>query len=285
MVEKNFIITEKNISEYADYLRNEERAAATIEKYVRNIKMFECSLNGANITKQSALEWRNELLETHTAKTVNSAIAALNGFFDFFELGIKVKPLKIQRKTFLPEDKELTEKEYKRLLEAAQAQNNDRIYHVLQAICSTGIRVSELKFITVEAVQIGYAEVKNKGKVRTIFIPQDLKRLLLRYIKKQNIASGCVFVTRNGKPLNRSNIWTGMKNLCAAAGVDESKVFPHNLRKLFARIFYAKNRDLSKLADSLGHSDLATTRIYIMDTGTEHRRIINSLGLVVFRVG
>ena len=285
MSEKNFMITEAGIAEYVEHLKNEERAASTIEKYIRDIRAFKRFLNGEGVTKQSALEWRNDLLETHAPATVNGAIAALNSFFEFFELGIKVKPLKIQRKTFLSEDKELTEREYRRLLSIAQSKGNERLYHILQAICSTGIRVSELRFITVEAIQIGYAEVRNKGKIRTIFISHDLKILLLRYARKQGIASGSIFVTRNGKQINRSNIWSGMKKLCAEAGVDESKVFPHSLRKLFARMFYAKDRDLSKLADSLGHSDISTTRIYIMDTGSEHRRIINSLGLVVMPVG
>jgi integrase len=247
-----FFINEENIATYIDYLKDEERAPATIEKYIRDIRAFMCFLDGAEITKQLALEWRSSLFENHAPTTINTKVAALNGFFEFFDLGIRVKPLKIQQQTFLPEDKELTEQEYRRLLEAAKDQGNDRIFHVIQTICSTGIRVSELKFITLEAVQIGHVEVQNKGKIRTIFIPHDLKILLLRYAKKHGIVSGCIFVTRSGRPLDRSNIWAQMKKLCAAAGVDESKVHPHSLRKLFARMFYAKDKDLSKLADSLG---------------------------------
>ena len=173
MLKNGFFITEKNIAEYILYLKDEERVAATIEKYVRDIRAFSCFLGGSEITKQTAIEWRDKLLETDAAATVNAKIAALNGFFDFFELGIKIKSLKIQRKTFLPEDKELTETEYKRLLSAAKSQGNNRIYHVMQTICSTRIRVSELKFITLETIQVGYAEVRNKGKIRTIFIPHD----------------------------------------------------------------------------------------------------------------
>jgi integrase len=281
MLQNNFTITEQQIIKYIEHLKNEERAAATIEKYVRDIRMFGRFLNGAVITKQAALEWRSTLSDSRTPSTVNGAVVAVNGFFEFFELGIKVKPLKIQRKTFLSEDKELTEKEYKRLLEAAKKQGRGRIFHVIQTICATGIRVNELKFITVEAVQLGYAEVRNKGKIRVIFISHELKQLLLRYANDNNILSGIIFKTRGGKPLNRSNVWTDMKKLCVPAGVEESKVFPHNLRKIFARAFYAKERDLSKLADSLGHSSISTTRIYVMDTGREHRRIINSLGLVI----
>ena len=281
MLENNFVITEAHISAYADYLRDEERAAATIVKYLHDVKVFECFLKGTSVTKQSALDWRAKFAETHAPATVNGALAALNGFFDFFELGIKVKPLKIQQRIYSAENKELTEKEYRKLLKTALEQGNVRLYYVLQTICATGIRVGELKFISVEGVRKGYVTVQNKGKIRTIFIPRDLQKVLLRYIKEQGVASGCVFVTRSGNPLNRSNIWSEMKKLCAAAGVNESKVFPHNLRKLFAKMFYAKDHDLSKLADSLGHSDVKTTRIYIMGTGNEHRQIINSLGLVV----
>lgn len=281
MLQDKIFITEKNINEYIEYLKNEERAGATIEKYARIIFNFAIFLNGAEITKEAAIKWENTLLETHAATSVNAMLAAVNGFFEFLNIPIKMKPLKIQRNPFLSEEQELTPKEYRRLLEAANTLGNDRIYHVMQTICSTGIRVSELRFITVEAVRTEYAEVRNKGKIRMIFIPRELKQLLLKYAKKHGITSGCIFITKNGRPLDRSNIWSDMKKLCEAAGVDKSKVFPHALRKLFARIFYSKSNDIMKLADSLGHSDVKTTRIYIMDTGREHRRIIDSLGLVI----
>jgi len=281
MPNNQFFITAENVKQYAAYLKSEERAAATIKKYARDIKAFAKSLNGETVTKEAAIQWKNTLLETHAAASVNAMLAGINGFFDFFELGIKIKPLKIQRTIFSSKAKELTLDEYKRLLESAKNQDNERIYHILQTICSAGIRVSELTFITVEAIQTGRAEVNNKGKIRVIFIPNDLKNLLLRYIRKHGIISGCIFITKNGRPLDRSNIWNAMKKLCETAGVDRNKVFPHALRKLFSRVFYSKERDLSKLADLLGHSSLSTTRIYIMDTGSEHIRIINSLGLVM----
>ena len=281
MLKNKFFITEKNIEEYVQHLKNEERAASTVEKYQSIIRKFADFLDGTEITKEAAIKWENKLLETLAATSVNIMLAAINGFFEFIAVPIKMKLLKIQRNPFLSKEKELTQKEYKRLLETAKNQGNERIYNVLQTICSTGIRVSELKFITVEAVKSEYAEVRNKGKIRVIFIPRDLKRILLKYAKTHGITSGSIFVTKNGKPLDRSNIWSEMKKLCKQAGVDKSKVFPHALRKLFARTFYSKDKDIMRLADSLGHSDVKTTRIYIMDTGSEHRRIINSLGLVI----
>ena len=285
MFQTNFTVTEKTISEYIERLKNNDKAAATIGKYLRDIRAFANFLQGEEVTQQAAIEWREKLLETHAATSINAAVAAINGFFDYFEIGIKVKPLKIQSQTFLSDDKELTVNEYKRLLMAAQKQGNDRIFHIMQTICSTGIRVSELKFITVKALQAGCTEVRNKGKIRVILTPNDLKKLLFQYAKKHGITSGCVFVTRNGRPIDRSNIWGDMKKLCQAAGVDKTKVFPHSLRRLFARMFYAKNKDIMKLADTLGHSAASTTRLYIMDTGVEHRKIINSLGLVVLPYG
>ena len=279
ILKNEFFITAENIEKYIAYLKDEERATATIEKYIRDIRAFAVFLNGAEVTKQAASQWKDALLQTRAPVTVNAMIIGINGFFEFFELGIKVKPLKIHRSTFLSEEKELTIAEYNRLLEAAKTRN-ERIYCIMQTICSTGIRVSELKFITAEATMNGQAEIRNKGKIRVIFIPHDLKNLLLQYMQNHKIDSGIIFKTKTGAPLDRSNIWTAMKNLCAAAGVDGSKVFPHNLRRLFARTFYAKERDIIKLSDILGHSDCKTTRIYIMDTGCEHRRIVNSLGLV-----
>jgi len=211
-------------------------------------------------------------------------IAAINGFFNFFKCDIKIKQYKIQHKTFIPTECELTNEDYEKLLRTAKMQNNERLCFVMQTICATGIRVSELQFITVEAIKKGYAEIQNKGKIRTILIPTDLIQVLLRYIKKHKIKSGCIFITKNGKPLNRSNIWAEMKKLCKTAGVDEKKVFPHNLRRHFAIRFYNKIKDLSKLADVLGHSNINTTRIYLKGSSAEHLRIINSLGLVKYRL-
>jgi integrase len=194
---------------------------------------------------------------------------------------IKLKPLTIQRQTYRSAAKELTKAEYQRLIAAAKSGGNQRLNLVLQTICSTGIRVSELRFITVEAAQSGEAQITNKGKTRTIFIPKKLKPLLRNYAAGRGIESGCVFVTKTGKPLDRSNIWAEMKKLCKAAGVEPSTVFPHNLRSLFARLFYRIDRDIMKLADVLGHSSVDTTRIYLMETGDQHRKRVDKLGLVM----
>jgi site-specific recombinase XerD len=210
-------------------------------------------------------------------------IAAINGFFAFIGLDIKIKPFKIQRKTFMPTEKELTDEDYEKLVRTAWEQKNERLCFVIQTICATGIRVSELQFITVEAVKKGYAEIHNKGKIRTILLPADLTKILLRYAQKHRIESGAVFISKNGNPLNRSNIWLEMKKLCVIAGVDAKKVFPHNLRRHFAVKFYDKTKDLNKLADALGHANINTTRIYLKGSGAEHLRIINSLGLVKYR--
>ena len=218
MKQKQMYITEANIKQYTDYLKNEERAANTIEKYTRDILAFAEFLQGAAVTKELAIAWKNKLRETLQPASVNSMLAAVNGLFEFFKLDIKVKQFKIQKKTFLSGEKELTKEDYRKLLETAKSQGNARIYHVMQTICATGIRVSELCYITVEAVKNGQTEVTNKNKTRTVFIPDDLKKSLLRYAKQCNITDGSIFVTRTGKPLNRSNIWTAMKKLCEEAG-------------------------------------------------------------------
>ena len=284
MSSKQFFITADSINRYVAYLKSEERAAATIEKYIRDIRAFTDFLDGAQVTKEAAIEWKGHLKSTHEATSINSMIAAVNGFFAFFELNIKVKQFKIQYRTFMPTEKELTSADYEKLLKTAMAQGNERLCFVMQTICSTGIRVSELRFITVEAAKKGYAEVENKGKIRTILLPAELTKILSRYARKRGVKSGSIFITKTGKPLNRSNIWAEMKKLCQAAGVDEAKVFPHNLRRHFAVKFYAKVKDLSKLADALGHANLNTTRIYLKSSNTEHRRIINSLGLIRYKL-
>lgn len=280
MLNKQFFITAEKINEYVLYLKEEERAAATIEKYIRDIRSFSKFLCGEAVSKERAVAWKEKLKDTHTAISINSMIAAINNFFAFFELGIKIKALKIQKRTFLSPDKELTKDEYERLLHAAKSIENDRLYHIIQTICATGIRVSELKFITVEAVKTGWTEVTNKGKTRIVFIPNDLRSALLKFIKRKNILSGYVFVTKNGNPLNRSNIWADMKKLCVVAEVDKKKVYPHSLRALFSRMFHSIEKDLAILADALGHSDVNTTRLYVRDSANKYRRIIESLGLV-----
>jgi integrase len=277
------IITEENRAAFIIWLKGGERAAATIEKYGRDVGAFALWLDGAAATKESAADYKKYLSDIagRVAAGINAVIAALNSFFIFMEWGIKIKPLKIQRQTFRPKEKELTKAEYERLLSAAKTKGNERLNLVLQTICSTGIRVSELQFITVEAARSGEAQITNKGKTRTVFIPKKLKPLLLHYAKGRGIISGYIFITKTGKPLNRSNIWADMKKLCEAAGVEESKVFPHNLRSLFARLFYGVDKDIVRLADILGHSSVDTTRVYLMETGDTHRRRVDALGLVM----
>ena len=281
MFNSKFFITAESIAQYIENLKNNEHAEATIEKYEHDIRAFAHYLNDSEATKQAAIEWRKELQETHAATSVNAAISAVNGYFEFFDLGIKMKFLKIQKNTFIPKEKILTQKDYERLIHAARAKNDEQLVCIMQTLGSTGIRVSELKFITVESVLDGKAEVTNKNKTRMVFICEDLKKLLLDYAKKKGIASGAIFITRNGKPLDRSNIWRKIQNLSDTAKVKKSKLFPHNFRKMFAKSFYGKSKDLAKLSDLLGHGNINTTKIYIMETGDEHLKIIESLKLVI----
>lgn len=263
---------------YSCHLTAEERAPATIEKYIREAGAFLDWLNGVEISKDQAVKYKQFIAESRAVAGVNAVVAALNKFFAFLGLDIKIKPLKIQRQTFTRKEKELSHEEYIRLLEAAQ---DTRLFYVIQTICATGIRVSELKYITVEAVQDGQAVITNKGKARIIFIPEKLQNTLLQYARKHGITGGCVFITRTGNPLDRRNIWADMKKLCKKAGVDPEKVFPHNLRRLFAREFYSLEKDLNRLADLLGHSDVNTTRIYLQESGMEHQRIVERLSQVL----
>lgn len=220
--------------------------------------------------------------EGYAPRSINSMLASLNSFFSFINRDdLKVKSIKLQRQAFCPEDKELTKDEYKRLVHAAKQKGNERLSLIIQTICGTGIRVSELKFITVEAVKCGEAVVSLKGKTRSVFIVKDLKKKLLAYAKEKKIKSGSIFITRTGTPMNRTNIWREMKNLCKQANVNPNKVFPHNLRHLFARTFYGIEKDIAKLADILGHSSIDTTRIYIVSTGIEHRRRMENMRLVI----
>ena len=271
----------EGIREFSNYLRLEEKSAATMEKYLRDVRVFYAYADGNEITKEMVVAWKNQLIRKgYAARSINSMLASLNSLLNFFGLSdCKVKAIKQQKQVYCAEEKELSKAEYMRLLEAAR--RKPQLQLVMKTICGTGIRVSELKFFTVEDVSRGEVIVNCKGKTRTILIPSKLKKLLLDYAKKEKIRSGVIFLTRNGKPLNRSCIWAQMKALCDEAGVNPSKVFPHNLRKLFARTFYGIEKDIAKLADILGHSSIDTTRIYIMTTGTEHRRKIERLGLVV----
>lgn len=277
-------LTTKQLAEYAAYLYKEEHSSATVEKYQRALRGFyrQLPINGC-VTKEATHAWKCLLQQRgYAVSTINAMLAALNGFLTYAGWQeCRVRPLKRQRKIFADKCRELSRCEYIRLLETAQKRGNERIMLVMQTLCSTGIRVSELRYITVEAVQTGQAEVFCKAKLRTIFIPHKLKTVLLRYIREQNLNTGSVFVSRSGKPLDRSNIWHEMKRLCKNAGVDEKKVFPHNLRHLFAKTFYGLDKDIAKLADLLGHSSIETTRIYIMESGEDHLRRMEKMCLLL----
>ena len=270
------------IIEFELYLKNEEKSIATIEKYIRDVKCFAKFADNSDISKQTVLEYKKKLGESYAATSANSMIAALNSFLRFCGWhDLCVKQFKIQRQAYCTEEKELSRAEYISLLEAANANNNKRLNLIIQTICGTGIRVSELQYITVSAINNGEAVVNCKGKNRRIFIVSELKKKLLCYIKEQKIESGAIFVTRSGKPINRSSIWREMKALCKQANVLPSKVFPHNLRHLFARTFYGIEKDIAKLADILGHSSIDTTRIYIITTGIEHKRKMEHMRLII----
>ena len=276
------IITRENMIAFTDYLKAEEKAAATVEKYRRDVAAFTLWLDGSSVTKETAADYKKHLPGIGRVATgVNAVIAALNSFFTFMGWNIKLKPLKVQRQTFRDKDRELSKAEYIRLLNAARSKGNERLNLLLQTICSTGIRVSELRYITVEAAKAGTAEITNKGKTRTVIIPKKLKPLLLSYAKRRHLSSGCIFITKSGRSLDRSNIWAEMKNLCITAEVEASRVFPHSLRSLFARLFYGIDKDIVRLADILGHSSVDTTRIYLMESGEQHRKRVDALGLVM----
>ncbi|KAF5063311.1 Tyrosine recombinase XerD [anaerobic digester metagenome] len=271
------------VEDYLQYLREDERSQATLEKYRRDVMGFYLSLPaGKQVDKHTVQGYKELLLQRYAVSSVNSILTALNGFFRYVGWHeCRVRTVKTQRNLFCAPEKELTKKEYLRLLAAAERENNERLNLLMQTICSTGIRVSELRFVTVDAVRQGRACVSCKSKTRVIFLPKPLCRVLGAYIRKRGIKSGAIFITRSGKPMDRSNIWAAMKALCVSAGVEPGKVFPHNLRHLFARTFYSIEKDISRLADLLGHSSIETTRIYTISSGEEHRRKIELLGLVV----
>ena len=279
---KGHFLTKKEIERFRNYLREKEKSENTLEKYIRDVTAFSAFCNGA-ITKDTVIAYKQSLIDGgYAVRSINSMLASINSLFSFlgwYEL--RVKSLKVQQQVFCPEEKELTKAEYERLCHTAERKQNERLCLILQTICGTGIRVSELQFITVEAVRKGEATVSLKGKTRSIFIVRNLQRKLLRYISEQKITAGAIFITRTGKPLSRTNIWREMKNLCIEAEVNPEKVFPHNLRHLFARVFYGIEKDIAKLADILGHSSISTTRIYIISTGTEHRQRMERMRLII----
>lgn len=282
MYEKKPVINEERVKDYINYLREQERSKATLQKYLHDLNALLLFLNGNELTKTELINWKESLINQYAPASVNAMLAAVNGYVKYMGwVELIVKPLKIQKSLFLEEEKELTREEYVLLVKAAQKQENERLALVIQTICATGIRVSELKFITVEAVQSGRTEISNKGKLRIVFLPEGLRKLLRKYIRNQKKTAGAVFTTRTGKPLDRSNVWRDMKKLCESAGVSEKKVFPHNLRHLFARTFYSIEKDLSRLADILGHTNLSTTRIYTAESGAVHARQMERLKLIV----
>ncbi len=273
-------ITDEKINEFKEYLQNEEKSAATIDKYVRDITKLRHWCSERELTKELLLKYKRILIENYAPTSVNCTVASINAFLVYSGWHeLRVKALKIQKQIFAMKEKELTKEEYQRLLKIAKS-SNERMYYVMQTICSTGIRVSELKFITAEAVLGGQAVINCKGKIRIVIIPKQLCKMLREYMKENKIKSGPVFISKNGNPLDRSNIWSDMKKLCEEATVSKEKVFPHNLRHLFARTFYTVQKDIVRLADVLGHSSVNTTRIYTMETSEIHRKQIQELGLV-----
>ena len=276
------ILTADIIENFRKNLELQEKSTSTIEKYIRDVKAFSVYAENAAITKEKVIAYKKYLGNNYAVRSVNSMLASINSLFSF--LGwhdLRVKSLKLQQQVFCPEEKELTKAEYARLCKTAERKHNERLNLILQTICGTGIRVSELQFITVEAAKQGEAVVNCKAKTRSVFIVKELKQKLLRYAAEQNIKSGMIFVAKMGKPISRTNIWREMKALCDEANVNPGKVFPHNLRHLFARAFYGIEKDIAKLADILGHSSINTTRIYIISTGTEHRKRMENMHLII----
>lgn len=275
------LITNDIQKKFANNLKELERSDRTIEKYMHDVRRFAEYIGGNEITKALTVQFKESLRKEMSPVSANSVLAAVNSFLKFLGLSeFCVKAFKIQRRLFSLKN-ELSSSEYKRLVKAAFKDKNERLALIIQAICSTGIRISELKYITVEAVKMGRAEVSCKGKYRVIFIPEKLRSILLNYAEKEKIVCGAVFITRGGKPVDRSNIWRDMKKLCESANVSPEKVFPHNLRHLFARTFYSLEKDILRLSDILGHSSISTTRIYTMESGENHARQVNLLNLVV----
>ena len=278
-----YTMTNEQMQAFENNLHQEELSEGTIQKYTSAVRAFFDFLPADKvITKERLLAWKNQLSSSLTASTVNVMISAVNSFFNFLAwVGFRIKQIKMQRQIFRDKQRELTKEEYMRLLNAAKKAGNFRMYYLMQTLAGTGIRISELRFITVESLQEGSATVDCKGKQRTVLLSEPLRKALRTYCKEANITSGPIFVTKTGKPMDRSNVWKEMQKLCAAAHVESSKVFPHNFRHLFAVTFYKLEKDIAKLADILGHTSINTTRIYIMESSAEHERQIARLGLVV----
>ncbi|MBQ8383229.1 MAG: tyrosine-type recombinase/integrase [Clostridia bacterium] len=275
------IVTPERIDAFAVFLRREEKSASTVEKYLRDLRRLTDFAAGREVDKALLLDFKSEMAARYAVTGVNSMLASLNVFFRFMGWNdCAVKQFRVQKKAYCPEEKELSREEYLRLIRTAESEGNRRLSLTIQCLCATGIRISELQFITVEALKHGEAVVTCKGKTRTVFLVTPLRSKLLTYADEQGITTGSVFVTRSGKPIDRSNVWREMKELCLQANVLPEKVYPHNLRHLFARTFYGIEKDIAKLADILGHSSINTTRIYIITTGAEHKRKMENMQLI-----
>ena len=276
-------LTQRELEQFRDYLHHDEREEATIEAYLRAVERFGAWADGRKITKELAMEWKAALVAAgRRPVSVNAMLAALNGLFHFLGWdGCRVKFLRVQRRLFRDAGRELTRPEYERLMETARSRGQERLALLMETICATGIRVSEVQYITMEAAKRGRTDIFLKGKIRTILLPEKLCRKLLKYAQKHKTASGEIFLTRSGRSLSRRQIWAEMKQLCRYAGVEPGKVFPHNFRHLFATIFYRACKDIVRLADVLGHSSIETTRIYLTTSGAEHAQQLNRLGLIL----
>lgn len=278
---KEIKITDKLINQFIKYLQEQEKSQSTIVSYKRELFSLQMFFDDSSLNKDSLLRYKTIITKQYKPSTCNVSISAINCFLKYIgRQDLTIKPLRIQRQIFENKDRELTKRNYEKLIRAATINSDDRTALAIQTICATGIRVSELQFITIEALKQGQAQVNNKGKNRIVFIPKTLSHLLKKYVVNHNIASGPIFVTRNGKPLDRTNLWRAMKKLCGIAGVKSFKVYPHNLRHLFARTYYQHQKDISRLADILGHSNIDTTRIYTRESGTVHAKQIEGLGLI-----
>lgn len=279
---KELVVTKAAVTTYLQFLKIQEKSKGTLEKYQRELLDLAKYLAGKKVTREDLVVWKEELEKRYSPAGVNGRLVAANGFFSFFgRYDLRLKLLKIQKEIFMREEKKLTRAEYGRLVRTAERKGKERLSLLIQTICATGIRVSELEFITVEAVKRGRAEVNCKGKRRVIFLPARLQKKLKAYAAKKGISEGVIFAAKSGRPLHRGNIWAEMKKLCKDAEVSPEKVFPHNLRHLFARIFYSLDKDIAKLADMLGHSNIETTRIYIMESGRIHRQKLERMRLVL----
>ena len=276
-------ISLETIEQFEKQLISDEKSKATTEKYIRDVKALMNYIKGQTLTKEVVIAYKNKLIaEQYAVRSINSMLSSINSLFDFLEWNeLKVKNIKIQHQIFSPEEKELRQEDFRKLVQSAERKKNDRLSMIIQTIGGTGIRISELSSFTVEAVKIGTVIITCKGKNRKVLIIKKLREKLLLYAKRHNITHGQIFLTKSGKPIDRSNIWREMKALCKDTGINPKKVFPHNIRHLFARMFYKIEKDIAKLADILGHSSINTTRIYIISTGEEHRKQLELMRLII----